>query len=390
MSPVQTSTRRVLLIDSIGRLGGGTQKMADEILHRADPARFSVALACLTDGKWAQRVRAEGFTVQIVARTRWRNVANIVAVARHLRDIIRADGIDLVHASENSSLLYASLASRWAKVPVVWMVYDPLTGASFARKVSARLLGQLRPSMIIFGSTTAPDGFPRPRTVPTTTILPGIDLARARSGDGHRARRELGIPDDAPLIAMFGRVDPYKCQRDLLLALEVVTRNRPDVRAVICGWEPVSDYTRMLRQLRSDLGLDDVVTITGFVDDKAKDDIMAAADIVAHLARREPFGLAVVEAMAAGKAVVAADSVGPRSLIEDGVTGTLVPVGDVERIAAALGTLVGDSARRGRVGAAAAASAAKHSVDDMVQRVEQTWDAVIAAHQTGSPIATDA
>lgn len=88
MSPVQTLTRRVLLIDSIGRLGGGTQMMADEILHRADPARFSVALACLTDGKWAQRVRAEGFTVQIVARTRWRNVANIVAVARHLRDII--------------------------------------------------------------------------------------------------------------------------------------------------------------------------------------------------------------------------------------------------------------------------------------------------------------
>ncbi len=189
---------------------------------------------------------------------------------------------------------------------------------------------------------------------------------------------------------MFGRVDPYKCQRDLLLALEVVTRSRPDVRTVICGWEPVSDYTRMLRQLRSDLGLDDIVTITGFVGDKVKDDIMAAADIVAHLARREPFGLAVVEAMAAGKAVVAADSVGPRSLIEDGVTGTLVPVGDVERIAAALGTLVGDSARRGRVGVSAAASAAKHSVDDMVQRVEQTWDAVIAAHQTGSPIATDA
>ena len=196
-----------------------------------------------------------------------------------LRSIIRTDGIDLVHATENSSLLYASLASRWAKVPVVWMVYDPLTGASFARKVSARLLGQLRPSMIIFGSTTAPDGVPRPRTIPTTTILPGIDLARARSGDGHRARQDLGIPDDVPLIAMFGRVDPYKCQRDLLLALKVVTRSRPDVRAVVCGWEPVSDYTRMLRQLRSDLGLDDVVTITGFVGDKAKDE-SAAADIV--------------------------------------------------------------------------------------------------------------
>ena len=84
MSPVQSSTRRVLLIDSIGGLGGGTQMMGDEILRRADPARFSVSLACLTDGKRAQRLRAEGFTVQMVARV-WRDVANMGGdgIAKH-------------------------------------------------------------------------------------------------------------------------------------------------------------------------------------------------------------------------------------------------------------------------------------------------------------------
>ncbi len=379
MSPVARPNRRVLLIDSVGRCDGGTQMMADEILRRADPTRFSAALACLGDGPWAQQVRADGFPVHIVPRTRWRDVPNVVSVARGLRDIIRTSGIDVVHATENASFLYASLGARWAGVPAVWLMYDPMWGA-------ARLVGQLRPSMIIFGSSSAPDGVQRPRSLPTRSIFPGVDLARARSGNGPRARRALGIPDDAPLIAMFGRVDPFKCQKVFLRALEIVARGRPDVRAVICGWEPPSDYTRQVRHLRSKLGLDDVVSITGYVSDSEKDDILAASDIVAHLARREPFGLAVVDAIAAGKAVVAADAVGPASLIDDGVTGTLVPVGDVARTATALETFVEDTAQRARMGAAAAVAATKHSVDDMVQQIEQAWDDVIDAHRTRSPV----
>jgi glycosyltransferase involved in cell wall biosynthesis len=380
LSPVPRPPRRVLLIDSIGRCDGGTQMMADEILRRADPTRFSAELACLGDGPWARQVDADGFPVYIVPRTRWRDVPNIVSVVRRLRDIIRTSCIDLVHATENSSFLYASLAARWAGVPAVWLVYDPLSGASLLRQMSARLLGQLRPSMIIFGSSTAPNGLPRPRAVPTRSIFPGVDLARARSGNGPRARRALGIPDEAPLIVMFGRVDPFKCQKEFLRALEILARDRPHVRAVICGWEPPSDYARQVRQLRSVLAFEDVVTITGYVSDSEKDDILAASDIVAHLAQREPFGLAVVDAMAAGKAVVAADAIGPASLIEDGVTGTLVPMGDVEKTAAAIATFVDDPAQRARMGAAAAVAATKHSVDDMVQQIEQAWDDVIDAH----------
>ena len=373
-----TPPRRVLLIDSVGDIEGGTQVVLDQILHRVDRDRVSVSFACLRDGSWPMTLKAEGFPVHVVPRTRWRDVGNVLAVARRLKDIIRDEGIELVHATENSTFLYASLGGRWARVPVVWLVFDPLSAASRRRRATARLLGWLRPAWIIFGTTQAAPGVPRPRSTPTTTILPGVDLERSRSGDGSRARQELGIPDDAPVVAAFGRVDPFKSQLNFVQAMSRVKQAHPDVRGVICGWEDDSAYSQRVRATRSKLGLDDNIIVTGFVPDRLKDDILAAADVVAHVAQREPFGLVVAEGMAAGKAVVATETPGPRSLIQDGVTGLLVPVGAVPAIATAIVRLLDHPDERARLGAHAAAAAEEHSIDRMVQRIEAVWDAALS------------
>jgi glycosyltransferase involved in cell wall biosynthesis len=366
------------LVDSVGEIEGGTQMMLDEVIHRADPTRVSLTIACLTDGSWPRRLIDEGFRVHVLQRTRWRDVGNVIQVARQLRDVIRRERIELVHGNENSTMLYASLAGRWAGVPVVWNIYDPLTGPSLKRRISSRLLASLRPSWIIFGTIVASGGVPRGRSIPTSTILPGIDLARHSGGDGTRARAQLGIDADAPVVVTFGRLDYYKSQLDFILAMAQVVKANPGVRGVLCGWESESQYSRSVRRTRAELGLDETVTITGFVPDDVKDDIMAAADVVVHVARREPFGLVVIEAMAAAKPVVAADAAGPRSLIDDGVTGVLVPIGDISSISAAINSLLADPARRVRLGVAAQAEAQRHSVADMVTRTEGVWDEVLS------------
>lgn len=381
---MESRTSRVLLIDSVGEIEGGTQMMLDELLHRADRDRVSVSFACLRDGSWPRALQAEGYPANVVPRTRWRDVGNVVQVARRLREIIRRDGIDLVHASENSTFLYASLAARWARVPVVWLVFDPLTAASRRRQMTARLLGSLRPDWIIFGTTEADGGVPRGPSIPTSTILPGVDVDRCRSGDGRRARRELGIPDGAPVVATFGRLDPFKAQLIFVQAMERVRETHPEVRGVICGWENDSNYSRRVRDLLSKLGLEETVMVTGFVSDSLKDDVLAAADVVVHVASREPFGLAVAEAMAAGKAVVAAAATGPRSLIEDGVTGVLVPIGAAPAVAAAIERLLGDPGERAKLGAQAAVAARQYSLEHMVRRIEQVWDTVLSDRGTRS------
>ncbi len=373
----------VLLVESVGNCHGGAEMMLDELLHRADRTRFRISFACLAEGSWPEAVRAEGIPVYVVPQTRWRDVANMWSVSSRLKEIIRTEGVDCVHVSGSSTLLCASLAARRAKVPLVWMIFDPLRGSSprrlltARRKVSAWLLERFDPDWVIFGTARVAEGGPIRRGTPTTTILPGIALDRYRGGDGERARRQLGIPPGVPVLLTLGRLTFLKSQLAYLRIIGRVIEKDPDVRGVICGGEGDVGYAGRVRALRSELGLDQAVTITGFVPDQMKDDIVAAADIVVHLAKRESFGLAVVEGMAAGKVVVAADALGPRSLIEDGRTGVLVPVDDEDATVAAVERLLADPAARASMAAAAAEAAGKHPVEKMVLDVEEVWDAVL-------------
>jgi glycosyltransferase involved in cell wall biosynthesis len=379
---VARGPRRVLLVEASGDCHGGAQMMLDELIRRLDPARYFGVFAGLRDGSWPQRLRREGFPVYVVPKTRWRDVRSVAGVARGLAEVVRGERIDLVHANGGESLLFASLGARQGGVPVVWDVYDPLTGLSprklltARRHVTARILAMLHPDAIIFGTGRAAEGVPRRRSTPTATILPGIDLDRYGHGNGRRARAELGISDDAPLLAMFGRLTFLKSQTDFVRAMADVVRAVPGARGVICGGEGDSAYAARVRALRSEMGLEEAVLLTGFLPDELKDDLVAAADIVVHLARRESFGLAVLEAQAAGKAVVAADASGPRSLIEDGSTGILVPVGDVGRLTDVLIGLLEDPGRRIELGSQAKEASRRHPVEAMVERIQDVWDRV--------------
>jgi glycosyltransferase involved in cell wall biosynthesis len=244
--------------------------------------------------------------------------------------------------------------------------------------VSARLLELLHPDWVIFGTARAAESGPPSRGTPTSTILPGISFDRSQKGDGRRARRELGIGDDAPVVVTVGRLTYLKSQLEFVRVMQRVAESYPDARGIICGGEGDAAYARKVRDLRDGLGLDQTITMTGFVSDQLRDDIMDAADVVLHLAKRESFGLAVVEAGAAGKAVVAADASGPRSLIESGVTGILVPVDDVAATVAAVEGLLADPGRRAALGEAAAKAARRHPVEGMVLDIEQVWKAVLA------------
>jgi glycosyltransferase involved in cell wall biosynthesis len=373
----------ILLVEAVGNCQGGAEMMLDEIIHRADRARFQISFACLSEGSWPDALRAEGIPVHVVPQTRWRDVRNVWSVSSQLKEIIRTEGVDCVHASGNSTLLCASLAARRAKVPLVWMIFDLLRGLSprrvltAQRKVSAWLLERFDPDWVIFGTARVAEGGPVRRGTPTTTILPGIELDRYRGGDGDRARRQLGIPTGAPMVVTLGRLTFLKSQLGFLRIMKRVIGTYPDARGVICGGGGDVGYTEKVRALRSELGLDEAVAITGFVPDQLKDDIVAGADLIVHLAKRESFGLVVVEGMAAGKVVVAADASGPRSLIDDGRTGVLVPVDDEDATVAAIERLLADPAARASMAAAAVEAAGQHPIEKMVLDVETVWDSVL-------------
>jgi glycosyltransferase involved in cell wall biosynthesis len=130
--------------------------------------------------------------------------------------------------------------------------------------------------------------------------------------------------------------------------LPELARAEPRMRVVFFGRGPLE--RRLRRQIR-ELGLVQVVTLAGFRDDLPR--LMPGFDLLVHPAEREGLGLALLEAAAAGVPAVACAAGGMPEVVEHGVTGVLVPVGDSTALRAAIRRLLASPDERARLGAAA-------------------------------------
>jgi len=369
----------VLLVDSSGYEDlGGASTVLNEIIRRVDRARFVPVLACLSPGRWPEIVRASGTAAYSFPRSRLRSPRNLMTLVLGLRTVIRRERIDLVHTSENSALLYGSLAGRITRTPVIWHIHSPLRPRTRSERAVASVLRRLPPAHIVFTSPGAQRRTMPFPGVPWSVVTPGVDTAQCRSGDAERGRQAFGIPAGSLVLSMFALVGPMKGQADFVDCLGRLSSRFPQLYGVMCGpADRASPYWRKLEGLARDHGLGDRLVIPGDVRPPLKDDLVAASDVIVHPSHAESFGLAVLEAMAAGKPVVAAATDGPRLLIEDGVSGVLVEPGDVDALTSAVGRLLDDPEARAVLGSGAARAAERHGVGDMVRNFEELWSAVL-------------
>jgi glycosyltransferase involved in cell wall biosynthesis len=184
------------------------------------------------------------------------------------------------------------------------------------------------------------------------TVLNGIDVARwdPSAADGGAVRRELGIPEGAPVMASVSRLFVHKGTADLLRAFALVRRELPDARLLIVGEEtPFSrGFTAEMQALARELGLEGAAIFTGQRSDVQN--VMAACDVYTMPSDEEPFGLVYLEAMALGKPVVALANGGTPEVIEHGTNGLLSAFQDVPAFAANSLRLLRDAEIRARMG----------------------------------------
>lgn len=378
--------RHVLLVDSSGYEDlGGAATVLNEIIERVDRARFIPVLACLSPGRWPELVRQRGTAAFSFPRSRLRSPRNLVALVLGLARVARDENVVLIHASENSALLYASLAGRLTRAPVIWHIHSPLQPRARAERAVARLLALVPPAHIVYTSTGAQRRTMPLPGIPWSVVTPGVDVEQCRSGDPRRGRDAFGIPADALVLSMFARVGPMKGQADFVGCLGRLAPSYPQLYGVMCGpADKGSAYWRTLEGLVAEYDLGGRLFIPGDVRAPLKDDLVAGSDVVVHPSHAESFGLAVLEAMAAGRPVVAAATDGPRLLIEDGISGVLVEPGNVDELTAAVKRLLDDPAERAAIGTAAARAAERHGVDEMVRHFETLWDDVLGERRRAS------
>jgi glycosyltransferase involved in cell wall biosynthesis len=167
------------------------------------------------------------------------------------------------------------------------------------------------------------------------TILNAINIGpydMAISGD--QVRADLQIGPTTPIVALAGRLSPFKGQPELIRAAAIVRRQHPDIQFLLVGSDHGDGYQATLERLIAAEQLGGVVRLLGFRNDLPA--VFAAATICAMPSHEEPFGLVALEAMAMAKPVVATRAGGVPEFLVDGQMGILIEPRDVEGLARAI------------------------------------------------------
>src|SRR5581483_9878256 len=205
-----------------------------------------------------------------------------------------------------------------------------------------------------------------------TVVRLGLDLERriaAPEGARERVRSELGVGRDQFLVVWLGRMTEIKRVDDLLRIFAVLRRRGVDAVLALVGDGP---NRADVQRLADELGVADAVRFAGFRADVGS--VFRACDAVALTSANEGTPVSLIEALAAGCAVVTTDVGGARDVVDDGRAGFLVPAGDLDGFADRLEELAGSPELRRRLGEAGRKHVfARYSVDRLVRDIDTLY-----------------
>ena len=282
---------------------------------------------------------------------------------RTIRDHIRAQQIDLVHTHDNKADLYGYLAAKWADRPVVATCH-----LWFTTNVPSRIYAELDRLVlkhfdgIIAVSPPIGDTLRRAR-VPegkVTVIANGIGFSSFLEVEDESSKREFG---SGITIGIVGRLTRQKGHTFLFAAARGILQKFPAASFVVVGEGP---DRKPLEALAEELGIAENVYFAGYRDDMAG--VYGALDLMVMPSLDEGLPMALLEAMAAKRAVIATSVGAVPDVIEHGVSGLLVKPSDAMELEGAVLSLLNDPSLRRRIGENARNSVvARFSSDLMAQ-----------------------
>jgi glycosyltransferase involved in cell wall biosynthesis len=372
--PEDKRLRVLMLVDSL--LPGGAERFATTLAVRLDRSRFE-PLVCVSrtmtqPSPLVDDLRSAGVPILTLTRTSWRSLL----AWRPLLALLRREQVDILHSHMFGSNVWGAPIATLGRVPVFVAHEQGFTfdGARLRPFLDRQLIARAADAVIVVSQEDE-------RTMIEVGGIPPEKLRLVRNGiaaptpSGNDVRSELGIPPDAPVVGAIAVLRPEKALDVLVSAASLLAAELPGLRVLIAGGGP--DEGR-LRALVRELGLEETVLLLGLRRDVA--DVLAAVDVVALTSDREGTPLALMEAMAAAKPIVATNVGGIPDLVEDGVHGLLVPPRDPSALADALGRLLGDALLRDALGRnGQERQRQEFDVGVAVKRVEAIYEELIVA-----------
>src|SRR5437879_2837472 len=324
--------RTILYLQGINEIGGAERALLS-VLERLDRTYWQPAVACPATGPLVTELKSQGVPTYPMVFPAWRKLTHVlwrVPAWLKLARLVQAIRPALVHVNDLYWVPQALLATRRRNIPVVVTVRQNFKLA----RVRQYRLDQA--GFVVTVSNAARDvlikaGVPAERV---RTIYTGVDPDRfSPEYDGTPVRKQLGIPTEAPVIGCLANVLEIKGYDILLEAFDDVVKVHPTAHLLIVGRD-TSSYGGEMRALANRLGVAERTHFAGFQPDVRP--YLAAMNLVVLPSRSEALGLALLEAMAMGKAVVASAVGGIPEIVADGVTGKLVPPEDPTALSRAI------------------------------------------------------
>jgi glycosyltransferase involved in cell wall biosynthesis len=319
----------------------GPGKTIIETACAATPGTFRHKIGLLlltreTDNKYLKAAVDRGVEV-VPLRSRHQFDPRIIGtIARAVRD----HRIDIIHSHDYKSDILAWTVSRLTPIPILSTVHGWIRNSMKAKvyvKSAQRMLSSFDRVVAVSEETRAAVlacGVPETNVVVIHNAIVTKNYCPTDHEPGY-LRRLFGLPEGAKVVGSIGRLSPEKGQRDLLTAAVEVIRARSDVWFVLVGDGP---DRQLLEEQATQAGIANRVKFTGHLTDVRP--VYRDLDIMALTSHTEGFPNVVLESLCMQTPVLATDVGGVREIIEEGVTGTLLPAKAPDRIRDGLLTML--------------------------------------------------
>jgi glycosyltransferase involved in cell wall biosynthesis len=317
---------------------GGAQEHVFGLLTRIDPSRYDVRVVSLSPGSSVRKLEREGIPVTVIDEPD--DAIATGALAALLGDLRP----EVIH----NHMYRAELVGTRAAIAlgeigrlrpyVVSTVHSSRIRSEEDRRVLRALTPRMDRLIAVSRSIVQKLHHEGRDSAPISLIHNGVDLERYDHQEPCcTLREEYGLPEDGPIVGVVARLEPEKGHPTLLEAWPLVVAAVPQATLLVVG---EGSRREALEAMARELGVADRVVFTGRRDDVPA--VTAALDVAVLPSYREALGLTVLEAMALSRPVVASNVGGIPEMIDDGVTGLLVPPRDPEALAAAIVRLLRD------------------------------------------------
>lgn len=373
------SKRNVLVaIDRLaydGKLHGGGRYFLN-VVCRINPDKFSVVACVLRNKDSSSLLREYGVNVTCLGRNRLDPL-----VVLDLVRLIKKKGIDILHLHSYGSHLFGRIAAILSGVPTIVHGHGLDYSPSTFQKFTDLLLNRYTAKVITVSTSVGEDYIKRRKISPQKLlVLPnGIrleDFAPVPDRQCRELKKRLGIEPECRVIGTVTRFREEKGNQYFLQAAKQVLETCPETFFLLVGDGPLRQD---LMQLAVKLGIQDKVLFAGYQKNVRVMLSLFDVKVIASISEGHP--LALLEAMAMGKPVVAANVGGIKEILEDSGTGLLVPPGKPVSMAEKIIQLLQNEKTRLKLGKNALKESRKYDLDAYVQKLERIYDNTIHLHR---------